>query len=271
MRRLYRSPTDKVIAGVCGGLGEYLNIDSSIIRLIWIFFVLFAGVGILVYIVAALIIPVEPHGSGERVKPKRDTTRPSTGPSIVPLVIGIFLLVLGVSALGHNLGWHVFRWHSFYKFMLIFFPAVLILFGILLVLRAATTHSRQVVEGDKSAGLPSPDGEVKKTDKGGGKRKTAEKKADSTAYSKPSAEKEADKKKKKEKDMPKEKGKTGEPKKLYRNMDNRMISGVCAGLADYLEIDVSIVRLIWVFLTLATAFFGGVIAYFLMVVIVPPR
>ena len=56
-KRLYRSETDKKIAGVCGGLAEYLNIDPTVIRLIWALVAL-SGAGILAYLIAALVIPV---------------------------------------------------------------------------------------------------------------------------------------------------------------------------------------------------------------------
>lgn len=59
MKKLYRSKTDKKICGVCGGLGEYLNVDPTIIRLLWLFVAL-TGSGILVYFVAAIIMPDEP-------------------------------------------------------------------------------------------------------------------------------------------------------------------------------------------------------------------
>ena len=55
-QKLYRSDTDKMICGVCGGLGEYFNVDSTIIRLVWAIFTCM-GPGILAYIVAAIIIP----------------------------------------------------------------------------------------------------------------------------------------------------------------------------------------------------------------------
>lgn len=58
--RLYRSTTNKVLFGVCGGLGEYMNVDPTIIRLLWIIFCLLYGVGILAYFIAALVIPSEP-------------------------------------------------------------------------------------------------------------------------------------------------------------------------------------------------------------------
>lgn len=56
-KKLYRSETNKKIAGVCGGLAEYLNIDPTIIRLIWALVAL-SGAGILAYLIAALVIPV---------------------------------------------------------------------------------------------------------------------------------------------------------------------------------------------------------------------
>ena len=59
-KKLYRSITDKKLAGVCGGLAEYLGMDATIIRLILVLAVLFAGVGILAYIIAALVIPQQP-------------------------------------------------------------------------------------------------------------------------------------------------------------------------------------------------------------------
>lgn len=57
MKRLVKS-CDRKICGVCGGIGEYLNIDPTVIRLIWLIFSIASlGTGILAYIVAALIMP----------------------------------------------------------------------------------------------------------------------------------------------------------------------------------------------------------------------
>ena len=58
-KKLYRSATDKKIAGVCGGLAKYLNVDATIIRVIWALIAL-GGAGILAYLICALIIPEEP-------------------------------------------------------------------------------------------------------------------------------------------------------------------------------------------------------------------
>lgn len=59
MRQLYKSRTNKKICGVCGGLSEYLGIDSTIVRLLMFLFVWFAGTGLVVYLAAALIMPYE--------------------------------------------------------------------------------------------------------------------------------------------------------------------------------------------------------------------
>ncbi|MCB2178780.1 PspC domain-containing protein [bacterium] len=59
-RKLYRSRTDRMISGVAGGLADYLNIDSTIVRLLFVFFALAGGPGLLVYIVMLLVIPEEP-------------------------------------------------------------------------------------------------------------------------------------------------------------------------------------------------------------------
>ncbi len=56
-KRLYKSKTNRVLFGVCGGLGEYFNIDPTIIRLIMVLLGCGAGTGILAYIIAAIIVP----------------------------------------------------------------------------------------------------------------------------------------------------------------------------------------------------------------------
>lgn len=48
---------DRKLCGVCGGLGEYLGIDPTVVRIVWILLVLFAGTGILLYIILALLMP----------------------------------------------------------------------------------------------------------------------------------------------------------------------------------------------------------------------
>ena len=61
VKRLYRSRKERMIGGVCGGIGEYLNIDATVIRLIFVIAALWGGAGLLIYLVMLLIVPEEPE------------------------------------------------------------------------------------------------------------------------------------------------------------------------------------------------------------------
>ncbi|MFT4343532.1 MAG: PspC domain-containing protein [Candidatus Woesearchaeota archaeon] len=66
---LYRSTEDKMLAGVCGGIGEYFDIDPTIVRLIWVFATIFGhGAGVLIYIIAAIIIPTDKEIAAKNTK-----------------------------------------------------------------------------------------------------------------------------------------------------------------------------------------------------------
>ena len=56
-KRLYKSATNRMAAGVCGGIAEYFGIDATLIRLGWVLFCALGGSGILAYIIAAIVIP----------------------------------------------------------------------------------------------------------------------------------------------------------------------------------------------------------------------
>lgn len=60
VKRLTRSSTDKKIAGVCGGLAEYFDIDPTLVRVLWLLLVLFAGTGVLAYLILWIALPVAP-------------------------------------------------------------------------------------------------------------------------------------------------------------------------------------------------------------------
>jgi phage shock protein C len=60
-KKLYRSSSQKMIAGVCGGLGEYFNIDPTVVRLGWVLFGLLGGSGLLAYLICVIVIPSEPN------------------------------------------------------------------------------------------------------------------------------------------------------------------------------------------------------------------
>ena len=61
-KKLYRNRTDKMIAGVCGGLGKYLAIDPTLIRLLFVLVVLLGGAGVLAYLILMIVVPEEPAG-----------------------------------------------------------------------------------------------------------------------------------------------------------------------------------------------------------------
>ena len=60
-------------------------------------------------------------------------------------------------------------------------------------------------------------------------------------------------------------------KKLYLSSTDKKIAGVCGGIGEYFEIDSTLIRLAWVFLLIPTAFFGGIIAYFIAAAIIPKK
>jgi phage shock protein PspC (stress-responsive transcriptional regulator) len=62
-KRLYRSRTDRKLWGVCGGLGEYFNVDPVIFRIVFVVSIFFASAGIIAYIIMAIIVPEAPAGS----------------------------------------------------------------------------------------------------------------------------------------------------------------------------------------------------------------
>lgn len=60
-KKLYRSNTDKMIAGVCGGLANYFGVDSTLIRLVFALLVFFGvGSGLVLYVILAIVMPLEP-------------------------------------------------------------------------------------------------------------------------------------------------------------------------------------------------------------------
>lgn len=61
-RRLYRSRSDRILGGVCGGIAEYLDVDPTIVRVFWVLASLLWGAGVLLYIILWVIVPLEPRG-----------------------------------------------------------------------------------------------------------------------------------------------------------------------------------------------------------------
>jgi len=138
MRKLYRSEKDKWIAGVVGGLSEYLAVDSTILRIAYIIFTLAsAGAGIIGYILAVLIIPRPPMGhepppaattqGGSTPMLEASSSPSSKHPNNAPMVVGLILVGLGILFLFNN--FIDIHWH-------LFWPAILIVIGLLLLGKA---------------------------------------------------------------------------------------------------------------------------------------
>ncbi|SRR5690554_6751276 len=121
MKKLTRSSTNKYIFGVCGGLGQYLNIDPTIIRLVWFILALssFGFFGI-AYLVCGFVIP-EDRGYIEY-----DESQESKGDNS-KLIIGIGLILIGAYLLARIM----FPWLSFTISQITrFWPLLLIVLGV---------------------------------------------------------------------------------------------------------------------------------------------
>jgi len=95
MHKLFRSRSDRWFAGVCGGLANYLGIDSSIVRIFFILLALANGVGFLIYVVMALVVPQADASANEpspRV-PLWDNLQASYMVGTVLVLLGLFYLV----------------------------------------------------------------------------------------------------------------------------------------------------------------------------------
>ncbi|SHI12141.1 PspC domain-containing protein [Sporanaerobacter acetigenes] len=123
-RKIYRSSTDKVISGVCGGLGEYFNVDPSIIRIFWLMLsIATSGTGILAYIICALVIP---EGSNTTIYyDENDKSYKNSA-----LFVGIVLIIIGASLLIKKIWpWFNVKWFNFSKY----WPILLIIAGIYVI------------------------------------------------------------------------------------------------------------------------------------------
>lgn len=136
-RRLTRSQSNRVIGGVCGGLGSYLGIDPAIIRVFFVLLALGDGLGVWLYLALWILIPVEggPVDLSERARAVGDEMRETlTRPDRRTLtVIGVTLILLGAVSLLNRLGLPFLRWLDF-KYL---WPSLLIIAGFVLVFRRA--------------------------------------------------------------------------------------------------------------------------------------
>jgi phage shock protein C len=146
VKKLYRSRTNSMIGGVCGGLAEYLQVDPTIVRLGFVLLGLYSGIGIAAYLVLWIIMPYPDMGEtstseiiregAEEIKDKAQEMAESISPSLrksrgpaANVVIGILLIGLGIVFLARTLNIHWLRWLDARTLM----PIILIIVGILLL------------------------------------------------------------------------------------------------------------------------------------------
>lgn len=123
-RRLYRSRDDRVIAGVCGGLGEYLKVDPVLVRIAAIVLVFAGGAGLVLYLVGWIAIPEEPELAGGEPTPRAGAPERATGAA----VLGFVFVALGLLFLADEI------WPDFLSWQYIW-PVGLIAIGLAILLR----------------------------------------------------------------------------------------------------------------------------------------
>lgn len=150
-KRLYRSRTDRMIWGVCGGLAHYFNLDPVIVRLIFVLTIFFGGFGIIAYIILAIVVPLESSQAAEPREAIKENvqemkqTAESLGKEIQSTfagserketdsrnrsmtILGLVILAIGVIFLLSSIFWWFhFSWT-------IIWPVVLIIVGLLIIL-----------------------------------------------------------------------------------------------------------------------------------------
>ena len=103
MEKLYRSRNNKIIGGVCGGVGEYLEVDPVLVRLVWGVLFLFGGIGLLAYFVAWLIIPLQyDTAAGIQDNPKVEDDTEIQTKNNTRLVLGLILVLAGTMLLARD-------------------------------------------------------------------------------------------------------------------------------------------------------------------------
>ncbi len=134
VKRLYKSRTDRMIDGVCGGIAKYLSVDPTLVRVALVLLTLLGGSGILLYIVAMILLPKEPYvfnmGSGEASQPSSSASQTSTPSKKNNLFWGILLIVVGAVLFLDNIGLDFWRhWWWFFDGE-VFLSILLILAGV---------------------------------------------------------------------------------------------------------------------------------------------
>ncbi|NIP41727.1 MAG: PspC domain-containing protein [candidate division Zixibacteria bacterium] len=129
MKKLYRSRESNIIAGVCGGFGEYFNIDPVIVRIIFLLLIPAGGTGIIAYIIAWIIVPLRPANEVAEPPSKEESE------AMMKYLPGLALIIIGAAFLITR----IWGWLSFGHI----WPAALIIIGAFLIYRAVGSKKEQ--------------------------------------------------------------------------------------------------------------------------------
>jgi phage shock protein C len=146
MRRLCKSRADRMVDGVCGGVAEYFSLDSTLVRLAWVLLIFVGGMGILLYLVAMIIMPVNRGESASPPLPARERNSKFWGILLVAVGSVWFLGNLGLPL------WH--RWWGLAWDVML--PVLLILAGVAFIFGGRNSLSAAPASGKASPGPETP-------------------------------------------------------------------------------------------------------------------
>ena len=229
-RTLYRSPTDKMVGGVCGGLADFFGWDATLIRLFWVVMTLATGGGgFLAYVALWVLLPVGSVADGQQAPAAIALSERN-------LIRGAYVLIgLGIVWLLANIGVLGSLWGALWSLVNVFFwPALLIGVGYMLLrgtnrdLKVDFANMRNKVQGNVNMNGKMPSSDEVKAGMSDMRRRIP----------------------------------------LRRSSSDRILLGVCGGIGQRFGIDANLVRLIWVAFSIGSVGMG-VLVYVAVGLILP--
>jgi phage shock protein PspC (stress-responsive transcriptional regulator) len=196
-----------MIAGVCGGFAEFLGMDVTLIRVLWLVAALINGTGVVAYLICLMLMKENPDWDQESTAVAA-VYRPEMVAGLALIILGTSFMLRNITGLDWWLPWH---WHHFLHISIKdIWPLILIALGAAILLRP-----------DKTTDMDSASDQSRVQTR------------------------------------------------LLRCRRDRMVSGVCGGIAAYAKMDSTVIRIVWVFTSLYVNVLAGLLCYILMIVLMP--